>query len=222
MFQTIHCTFTVQSFIILPQRLTPNFNLFSFQLFTWKVVSYIPCLLSAGQSHPVLDCVSLLIAFLRSHLGPSALQCPCFRTAEFRPRVLSHAVLVYVWVVFTEGETKTKLRECQYSGKTNQSLKPYCRSKLKLPRMEMPVVLLALRCWDSFVVYLTGFEDFAICIWKKLRFFRLLPEYMWICTLFCWTWALSRELTLLLYLFKYIHTTFITSVKNASPKPFVS
>lgn len=81
--------------------------------------------------------------------------------------------------------------------------------------------------WANFVVYLTGFEDFSICIQRKEEIFQTftwIHAYLYSPVDSCRTWALCREekLTLLLFFFKYIHIIFVMSVKNASPKPFVS
>lgn len=75
--------------------------------------------------------------------------------------------------------------------------------------------------------YITGSEDFSICFQRKKVFFQ---AFAWIQTYLdsfvdsCRTWAIWREekLTLLLFLFKWMHIIFVMSVKNISLKPFVS
>lgn len=108
-------------------------------------------------------------------------------------------------------------------------LKQYYRNKLKIALNGNVCFLLALygAVSEATLFVWLGLKTLLFASKENKRFFRLSPwihAHLYSPVDFCWTWALCGEekLTLLLFLFKYIHINFMMSVKNASHKPFVS
>lgn len=128
------------------------------------------------------------------------------------------------------GKLRPKLRNASTVAKQNNAVSSIAETN-KNYCLELKCIF--FKNWHYTVLFLRQFWVY-VKVWrlfylpsKKISFFQ---TFAWIQTHLysfvdsCWTWAICREekLTLLLFLFKGTHIIFVMSVKNVSPKPFVS